>query len=105
MQEQNVTYLYRLGVLGSTVNNVDELLAFELAQADGLHMLRTLASGSTSVTTHKAASRPSPIPLAVRRASPTIPPERLQISMLRRQLAPSLFDIRARDICLLRAGL
>ena len=46
MQQQSVDYLYRLGVLNTTVNNVDDLLAFEVAQADGIHMLRTLATAT-----------------------------------------------------------
>jgi YD repeat-containing protein len=44
--EQNVNYLFRLGLLGTAVNSMDDLTAFELAQAEGLHVLRTLATAT-----------------------------------------------------------
>jgi len=46
MLEQNVDYLFRLGSLASSVSKMNDLLAFELAQADGLHVLRTLATAT-----------------------------------------------------------
>jgi YD repeat-containing protein len=46
MLEQNVNYLHRLGLLGTAISKTDDLIGFEIAQTDGLHMLRTLATAT-----------------------------------------------------------
>lgn len=46
MLEQNVRYLGNLGYLGNSLSKANDLMTFELAQCDGLHILRTLATAT-----------------------------------------------------------
>ncbi len=46
MLEQNMDHLHRLGLLGSAINQIDDLAGFELAQADGIHVVRSVASAT-----------------------------------------------------------
>ena len=48
--QQNLTYLYNLGLVSTAVNQLDDLSAFTLAQADGIHILKTLASATDAST-------------------------------------------------------
>ncbi len=50
MLQNEVDYLYRLGVLGTAIRQVDDLSAFQLALADGIHILGSLASATDGFT-------------------------------------------------------
>jgi RHS repeat-associated protein len=44
MLQREVNFLYRLGTLASSVNSVGDLSTFAILRADGLHVVKTLAS-------------------------------------------------------------
>ena len=50
MLQHTVDYLYRLGVLGTSVSGVNDLSTFQILRADGIHTLRTLASATDGYT-------------------------------------------------------